>query len=137
MKYDDGRALKPTSVEDYARIFSGVYLDKEKLSGILRASGFDVCNDNEEIFFDSNGKIYEIYSEEDFIDRKGDGGEFEYRTFLTREGRDVLFSRRFCSYITSADDYEDFCSFDGKDTYVLEENEVTNGIVLKIKEMVA
>lgn len=79
------------------------------------------------IEFDRKTK-YRIYSEGDSIHRRGDGGEIEYRTFLDCECDNILLSRYFVSYWTSGDDYEDYPVLEQKETFVLEDNELTRKI---------
>ena len=127
------RVLKPTKIKDYKSLFSGVYLDRDNLAGIIRDLGFDIYfSDNERAFFYFNGEKYRIYGKGDSVHRQGDGGEFEHRTFLGSDVGNILISRRFCSYFTSADNYEDYFALEGKDTFILEDNEVTRGISEKI-----
>jgi len=132
----DKKILEQTKIEKYIALFSGIYLDRNKLIEIIRDLGFEIhFDENKWTFFCANSKKYRICGDGDSIHRYGDGGEFEHRTFLKSKKENILISRRFCSYIVSADDFESFYSFDGKDTYIFGEDSIARKISCKIKEL--
>src|SRR3989344_8169947 len=120
MKIEE-RILVPSVFNDYSIFIPNVFIDKEKLNGIIN-NGFEV-----------NRTEYKVESEkEESGHRNGDGGEFEERAILKIGGRCVMISRHFCAYHTYSDDSEDFVVQDVRDTYVFGHDNLIRDIFSEI-----
>ena len=123
-----GIQIWPEEFKDFVLHRKGVYLDYDQLCDVVRSCGLEVevlnvSGAGEEFKVSFNGRKYSVASE--FIKsehRWGDGGEFEFQTFLRSEGKNIFVSRRFQSYGTYLDDSMDFSGADVKDTYLFEED---------------
>lgn len=122
--------LELEKIENYVAYFKGVYLDRDKLSKIVKNSGYELYNGEEgETFFDAYGKRYRISSRGDHIHEHGKGGKFVYRTFLSHEECDaLLISRCFCFYGDSSDYHTDSSPSEVEETFILKEDELTRKI---------
>ncbi len=119
---ENRKILYPTEIKNYISLINGVFVDAEKLTNIIR--GLRIMQEEGNIF-DSGFEIefrrveYIIKSErEESGHRWGDGGEFEERTFLERDGERVLASLRFSAYYSYLDDSFDYHSYNYKNSYI-------------------
>ena len=118
---NEERVLVPSVFSNYSIFIPNVFIDGEKLNGII--------NNSSEV----NRARYKIESErEESGHRNGDGGEFEEKAILKIDGRCLMISRHFCAYHTYLDDSEDFVVQDVRDMYVFGHDNLIRGIFSEI-----
>ena len=123
-----GSKIWPREFEDFVEFIEGKYLDFYEMCNVIvkcKSEGLEILiedrGDNKAFYFVFDGKRYSVVVENIKSEhRYGDGGEFEFKTFLRCGEKNILASRLFQSYETYLDDSMDYGVREVKNIYLLE-----------------
>ncbi len=125
-----GSKIWRTEFEGFVECKEGKYFDFFQVCDEIvkcKAEGLEIeiedKRDKGEFYASFGGRRYSVRDESIKSEhRYGDGGEFEFKTFLREGEKSILVSRLFESYGTYLDDSMDYSGIKVRDTYLFEED---------------